>query len=186
MGVKVTTPEAVLSYPALFEPKAMKGSTQEPKYSAVFVFPAGTDLSALKAAAIEAGEDFFGGKEKFAALLKKSGTNWPFRTDGAEKGYPEGSIFISARSNSKPGVVSRYAGVDGKPTAITDPKEMYAGARVRATLTAFGFDNSGKKGVTFGLNNIQKLGEGDRLDGRTKAEDDFEAMESDPVDVSVQ
>jgi hypothetical protein len=117
------------------------------------------------------------------ALLKAGKIRLPFRTDGEEKGYGEGSTFINVKSKQAPGIVSRYAGADGKPLAIKDPAEIYAGAKVRASLRAFAYDNNGNKGVSFALNNVQKLGEGARIDGRLKAEDEFTAEASEASDL---
>jgi hypothetical protein len=56
---------------------------------------------------------------------------------------------------------------------------------VRASLRAFAYDTNGNKGVSFGLNNIQKLGEGQRLDGRKAATDEFDAdLSQAPADIS--
>lgn len=175
----IITPEAILSYPALFEPKeGMNGG--EAKYSAVLVFPKGTDLSALRKAAEEAGREKFG--TKYDELMKTNKLRNPFRDDVEGTSFPEGSIRITARDKSKPGIVSRYAGPDGKPKAITDPSEMYPGCKVRASVRAFAYDMPGSRGVSFGLGNIQKLGEGERLDGRVAADREFEAYEPNSAD----
>lgn len=170
---KCITPEATLSYPAIFEPKADDHGNL--KFSATFVFAPGADLSALRAEAERVGREKFGAK--YDTLKKSSSFKTGFRDDAEAKGYEEGSIYINASSKQQPGVVSRYAGKDGKPAAITDPAELYPGAKVRASLRAFAFDKDGNKGVSWGLQNIQKLGEGQRIDGRMKAEDEFEATE---------
>jgi hypothetical protein len=180
----VITPECVLSYPALFEPKPTPSG--EERYSACLIFGADADLSALKAAAKAAAESGWGSKA--AAMLKNRQLRWPFR-DGAEKegraGYGSGTTFINVSSTRQPGVVSRYVGRDGKPLPIDDPAELYPGCRVRASLVAFAYDVSGNKGVSFVLCNVQKLGEGERLDGRLRAEDEFDAFEDAPVDLDV-
>ena len=82
---------------------------------------------------------------------------------------------MNVKNKSKPGIVSIYAGADGKPTSIEDPAQIYAGCKVRASLRAYAYDVSGNKGVAFSLGNLQKLADGERLDGRVKAADEFEA-----------
>lgn len=179
-SLRVVTPEVILSYPHLFEPVAGPDGG-EPKYSATFVALEGTDLTALKNAAQTAGVAKFG--EKFVEGVRAGKLYWPVRDDIEEKGYPAGSVFFSARSKQAPGLVSRYVDpATGKATAITEAmqvpgnlNELYAGCKVRASVVAFAFDSHGKKGVSFALNNIQKLGEGDRLDNRRAAADEFEA-----------
>ena len=165
------TPQAILSYPALYEAKP--NDNGELFYSCALVFPPGTDLSEMRAAADAAG------REKFGAKWNPKTFKLPFREDGEDKGYPAGSVFINAKSKGKPGVVDRYKGPDGKPRPITDPDEMYAGALVRASVRFYGFETKGNKGVAVALNNIQKLGDGERLDGRMKAEDEFDALQAD-------
>ncbi|PWG75044.1 hypothetical protein DF186_14750, partial [Enterococcus hirae] len=44
------------------------------------------------------------------------------------------------------------------------------------SIRPFTYDVSGNRGVAFGLQNVQKLRDGDPLGGRTKPEDDFEPM----------
>ena len=49
---KVLTPEFRVSFPEVFQARAMEAG-QEPKYSITMLFPKGCDLSALKKAAAE-------------------------------------------------------------------------------------------------------------------------------------
>ena len=144
------------------------------RYSCTLVFRAGTDLTALKTAAAEALKEKFGAKT--ADLLKSGKLRLPFREDGAEKGYPEGSIFINAKSKAQPGIVGAFSGPDGKPLALKNEEDIYPGCIVRASLRAFAYDTQGNKGASFALGNVQKLEDGERLDGRKKAEDEFDAL----------
>jgi hypothetical protein len=96
-------------------------------------------------------------------------------------------VFITANAKAArgpaPGVVSRYADpVTKKPRKVTkdeqvpgNPNEVYAGCLIRAAVNAYGYDRQGNKGVSFGLNGVQKVDEGKRLDNRVAAEDTFEA-----------
>lgn len=169
---KVITPKGRVSYPHLFEPQIPPNQV-DPVYSCTLVFESGSDLSALEKAAESVGQEKWG--DKYAALKKTGKIRAPFRLDGEEKGYPEGSIFINIKSKAQPGIVSIYPGEDGKPAKITDPGLIYAGCYVRASVRAFAYDVNGNKGVSFALNNVQKVADGDRLDGRSRAEDEFEA-----------
>jgi hypothetical protein len=182
MAEKVITPEALLSYPALFEPKPSPSG--ELRYGCSLVFQEGDDVSALENAALAAAEERWGAKAK--DMLQKKQLKWPFR-DGAERdapGYGPGTRFMNVSSKQPPGVVDRYAGADGKPRPITDPRELYPGCKVRASLRPFTYDTNGSKGVSFALNNLQKLGDGDRIDGRLAAEDEFDAVEPGAADVN--
>jgi len=173
----VTTPEAILSYPHLFVPRATAAG-KDPKYSCTLIFPEGTDLSALHAAAFRAAIEEYG-EAKAMDMVKTKKLKLPFRTDWESKdGYPENSTFIAVTGNTAPGIVSRFAGPDGRPALITDPSEIYPGCRVRAQIRSFHYAVEGNRGISFGLNHIQKLGDGERLDGRTRATDAFDALEA--------
>lgn len=172
----IMTPAAILSFPHLFKPSAAPGSDKL-KYSCSLVFPAGADLAELKQAALDAANEKFGA-DKVPAMLRSAKLRMPFRDDGADKGYPENAVYINVRSDKQPGVVGVYPGPDGRPMPITDETLVYAGCKVRATVRAFAYDTSGNRGVAFALNNVQKLADGDRLDGRRAAEDEFPADES--------
>ncbi len=178
---KVITPDAILSFPALFEPESFEGG--EPKYKATFIFTEDQDLTPLKRVVAIAAKEKFGDKAKKLAQAGK--LRMPFLSDD-EAGYPEGSTFIRASTKNRPGVVSMIPDSNngGKPMRIEDPDELYPGAVVRASIVAFGYDKAGNKGVSFALNNVQKVSEGERLDGRAKAEDEFDADEDAAADLS--
>ena len=176
------TPVAILSYPYLFKPRApMAGaSNQDPQYQATLVFPPGTDLKVLSAAAKECAREKWGDKGEEVYRKAKHPT---FRTDATDKGYADGSVYIQIKSKTAPGIVDRYKDpVTGKPRIITDPNEMYAGCQVRASVRAFAYDANGNKGVSFSLQNIQKVGDGERLDGRKKADEEFEGEAPEAAD----
>ena len=184
----VITQPATLSFPHLAtaqQPKSPKPG-QKPKYSGAFVFDAGANLAELMTAAMAAGEKKWPGK--FADMLKVGAVKWPFHKDGEFKGYGAGTVYFNARNEDRPGCVYSHAtggtGPDkDKPAVIPVEKikeELYPGCKVRAQVRVFAYDNE-SKGVSFSLNNIQKIGEGARLDNRQAAEDAFEADLSAPL-----
>lgn len=86
--------------------------------------------------------------------------------DGKEEpGYGPGTIFCSLTSTQKPGIVDK----DGAPM---NPADLYSGAYFRATVHAYSFKNK-SKGVALGLNNLQFVAHGERLDNRASAAEDF-------------
>ncbi len=170
---KVVTPPFRLSFPNLFEKSSFKGS--EPKYSCVMIFHPDKFTAAdkkqyqeMKRIANEASVDFH------KKALKDLPDNFkrPLK-DGAEKehleGYGKGTIFCTASTKQMPGVINK--GKD--PLHQMTPEDMYPGCWCRATVTSYGYDNIGK-GVAFGLQNIQKLGDGQNFTGRLAADEDFE------------
>lgn len=184
----LVTPIGLFSYPWVDRLPELseedKKAGKKAKHSIVIVFDAKADLTALKQAAIQVADDFFGtGKYRFPKPgdeLGGSVIRSPFRRyDVADKpGYPEGGVYINARTDRKPQVVYGHAGADGKPEKIPVDKirdEIYAGAFGRISVSAFAYNHSGNKGVSFALNNVQKTGDGERIDGRLAAEDEFTA-----------
>ncbi len=171
---RIITPEVILSYPHLFEPQTPPGSTVA-KYSAAIIFPAGTDLKEMKKLALEVGQSRW---KKFADRVRKGQLNWPFRDEAediAEKGYPEGSTFFNASSKKRPGLVSIVPDpATGKPMVIDDPEQAYPGVIARVSVTFYTYDVSGNKGVGVGLNNVQIVRDGERLDSRLDQSDEFE------------
>lgn len=168
---RVVTPECTISFPRLYtaEPGPQGG---DPKYSAAFVFDPGADVSALRTALNIAGIEKFG-EEEFRNLVKNNPAfKTPFRTDVAGKGYPEGSMFFNCTSKNRPGVV----GPDRQE--ISDPSVVYAGCRVKALVTAYGYNNVAK-GVSFGLEGVQFLRDGQRLDGHVDVSEVFDNEMSD-------
>ena len=96
--------------------------------------------------------------------------------------FPDECYFASLTCQTAPGVVGTQRGSDGKLIAFSElngnTSEIYSGAYYRATVNAYSF-TEGSPGVALGLNNLQKVKEGERLDGRTRAQDDFADEETD-------
>jgi hypothetical protein len=167
----LTTPPGILSFPAIFEARK-PAPNAEPRFSIVLIFDEAAqktpEFIALKNAAGAAAKAEWPG-DKMPSNLRS-----PFRK-GEEKtyaGYGPGKIFISAWSKSKPGIV------DAGLNEILVPGDVWAGMLARATVTPFAYSNSGNVGVAFGLNNIQIIRKDmPRLDGRTQATKDFDAVD---------
>ena len=164
----VMTPKFRVSFPNVFRPGKVMQVGAEPKYNVTMLFESGADLSALRKAAQEAVEEEWGpDKTKWPKNMRN-----PFRDQGEKEfeGYVKGAKFINATSKQRPGLV------DSKVQDIIDEKDFYPGCYARATVRAFAYDQAGNRGVAFGLQNIQKLADGEPLGGRTKPQEDFEPM----------
>lgn len=164
---KLISPIGRVSYPSLYKPNKADDTGKE-NFQVTLLFDKGADLQLLKDAANKAMT------EKWGAKLPK-GIRSPFR-DGDEKDQPEyqGKTFVTFKTSieRKPGVV----GPDAQPL---DPSQMYAGCHARVSFGAFAWEHkTGGVGVSFSLNNVQKMRDDTRFDGRTDAEDDFEAIVS--------
>lgn len=172
---KVITPVCIGSYVRLLEPA--KSLNDEMKYSVSMIFPEDADLSTMKKAAATALIERWGpDKSKHPKQLRS-----PFR-DGNEKDDPiyQGKIFVNVSSVDPPEIVQK---VGNQAVPLTSPQEVYSGMYMRASLSAFAYDKKGNRGVSFGLNNVMKVRDGERLDGRTNADTDFKDFEGDdPID----
>lgn len=184
MSNMIMTPEFRASYVKLLKPEK-NNLNGKMEYSVVALFPKNADLSALKKVALDACIKKWGSdKSKWPQpnpVTGQGGVRSPFR-DQAERGkkseetgnvvlppgYEAGAIFINFKCEQKPGVV------DENVQDIIDSSKLYSGCWLRATVNAYAYANSGNAGVAFGLNNVQKVRDGEPMGGgRTRATDDF-------------
>lgn len=181
-ATKVVTGKVRLSYVHLFEAYA-NDDTQDAKFSCTILIPKGDTVTLGKiktaiAAAAEAGkEKHFGGKvPNDVKTTLHDGDD----EDVLEKN-PEyaGHMYMSITSKTKPGIV------DQQLNQILDSTEVYSGCYAVVSMNAFSYSAKGNKGVSFGLNHVMKVGDGDFLGGRSRAEDDFAdvQVELDPEDL---
>jgi len=167
---RVVTGKCRLSYVHLFEPFSnIEG--QEKKYSVTILVPK-TDkatIAKLKAAREAAAEDgkakTFGGK--IPGNLKSTLHDGDEEADLDRNPEYAGHWYMSVGSKTRPGVV------DADLNAILDSTAVYSGCYARVSINAFPYSQSGNKGISFGLNNVQFLDDGPALGGRSRAEDDF-------------
>ena len=168
---KEVTGETRFSYANLWEPKSINGGA--PKYSVSIIIPkSDTDTIAKVKAAIEAayreGEAKLKGSGKTVPALSSLKT--PLRDGDLERPDDDayaGSYFINANSATAPGIVDKTC------EPILDRSEVYSGVYARASINFYSFNSNGNRGIACGLNNIQKLRDGQPLGGKSRAEDDF-------------
>ena len=79
----------------------------------------------------------------------------------------KGCYFINANSPKAPGIV------DAACQPILERAEVYSGVYGRASINLYAFNSNGNKGIACGLNNLQKIKDGESLGGKSRAEDDF-------------
>lgn len=164
---KVITGKVRFSYANVFVPTLAPGATDE-KYS-VSILIDKTDkatLAKIEKAVAEEVEVF---KSKNAGKLPKN-FKYPLR-DGDEDREDDpvyaGKMFINASSKNKPGIV------DANLDPLMSADEFYSGCYGRASINFYPFNVNGNSGIAAGLNNLQKLEDGERLSGGSSAEDDF-------------
>lgn len=170
---KIVTGKVRLSYAHLWEPTAIEEG-QDKKYSTAIIIDKSDKATVAQ---INKGIEFL----KEQAKLKNNGKLPPkFKTplrDGDEERPDDevyaNSYFLNASSKSKPGIVDKNV----KP--ILDQDEVYSGCYARVSFNLYLFDTKGNKGIACGLNNVQKLADGDPLGGKSRAEDDFASVQDD-------
>ncbi len=176
----ITGPTTRWSYANVWEPKSINGGA--PKFSVSLIIPkSDTKTIAKIKAAIQAayrdGESKLKGNSKKIPALSVLKT--PLRDGDAERPDDEAyanSYFINANSTTAPGIV------DADRQTIIDHNEVYSGVYGRASINFFAFNSNGNKGIACGLNNLQKIADGEPLGGKSRAEDDFADLDDDDDD----
>lgn len=171
----VTGMNTRLSYAHLFEPVSINGGAE--KYSVSVLIPKDDKATIEKIekavdAAIEEGIAKFGGKKPNKGAIKLPLRDGDIeRDDEAYKGH----YFVNANSLTAPQIV------DTQLNPILDKSEVYSGCYGRVSLSFYAFNSNGNKGVACGLNNVQKVRDGEPLGGRTTAADDFGTLDDDDL-----
>lgn len=163
---KIVTGKVRLSYVNVFQPQERENA--DPRYSVAVLIPK-TDTATV---------DKFNKALEAVKMDPRSLAKWNQSNTGVRGGLRDGDTekdddaykghwFFNANSAQKPGAV------DADLNPIMDPAELYSGCYGRVSVTLFAYNMSGSKGIGVGLNNVQKLEDGDRLGGGTSAESDF-------------
>lgn len=172
----ITSKRTRFSYANLWDAKSINGGPA--KYSVSLVIPKDDPcIEKIKAAiqaAYEEGESKLKGNGKSVPAL--SAIKTPLRDGDLER--PDdpayaGCYFVNANSTTAPGIV------DAACNPIIERSEVYSGIYGRASINFYAFNSSGNRGIACGLNNVQKISDGEPLGGKSRAEDDFAAEDDD-------
>lgn len=167
----ITGKDTRWSYANVWEAKSINGGT--PKFSVSLIIPKSDTVTVQKIkAAIQAAY------EEGQAKLKGNGRSVPPLTaiktplrDGDTERPDDpayvNSYFINANSATAPGIVD----ADCNPILIRS--EVYSGVYGRASINFYAFNSNGNKGIACGLNNLQKIRDGEPLGGKSSAASDF-------------
>ena len=167
----ITGPNTRWSYANVWEAKSINGGT--PKFSVSLIVPKSDTKTVAKIkAALEAayheGEAKLRGNGK--SVPPMASLKLPLRDGDTERPDDEAyrnSYFINANATNAPGIV------DADRNEILTRSEVYSGVYGRASITFYAFNSNGNRGIACGLNNLQKLRDGEPLGGRASAESDF-------------
>lgn len=174
---KVVTGLCTFSYLNCWDPKAINGGT--PKFSVSLIISKSDTktiekINAAIQAAYEEGQSKLKGNSKTVPAL--SAIKTPLRDGDVERPDDEAyknSYFINANSGTQPGIVD----ADCQP--ILDRSQMYSGVKGRASINLYAYNVNGNRGIACGLNNLQKIADGEPLGGKSRAEDDFSTEDDD-------
>lgn len=183
----LVTGKVRFSYVQVFEPKSINGGDE--KYSVTLLIPK-SDADTYQRIMAEINKCL---QENLAGTFKgvmPANPSLPlYDGDGLrQSGEPfgpecKGHWIISAKTNVAPEVV------DANCNPIISKSEFYSGCYGRASLRFYAYNQNGNKGVGCGLGNVQKLEDGQPLDGRTTALEDFGtpiASQNNPQSQTVQ
>ncbi len=152
----VLTPEFRLAFPSVFEPNKYGGKE---KFMITMLFPKEQDLQSFKDLMFNCAKGAWG----------EDRSKWPALTtpiqDGDKKewdGFAD-HLFIKASSEYPPGLVNAAR------EDVIDKSDVYGGCYARAQINAFAWEFGGKHGISFGLQNLQKLRDGDPFGNRANA-----------------
>lgn len=169
MSTQVITGLVRFSYANVFTPKAAQEGGKL-KYSVSLIIPKSDTftLDRIKAAIAEATEQ--GKASKWGGKVPPK-LKLPLRDGDEERPDDEAyknAYFVNASSDNRPAIVGK-----NPKEHIINADDFVSGDYGRASINFYPFDASGNKGVACGLNNLQKLKDGEPLAGGTRAEDDF-------------
>lgn len=177
MGVRIVIEGARLSYPHLFQARAITpGDT--PKFGTALLVPKTHPAIA----------------QIMAAEVAEKGNKWGANIPPAYKGMPmydgdtdpkyntdpqnHGMMIINTGSTEKPHTVDQNA------QPIMDASMMYAGCFVNADFNVYAYDQPMSKGCAFGLNGVQFVADGERIDGRMSAQEMFGPVAGAPAPIA--
>jgi hypothetical protein len=173
LPTKVITGKVRLSYCHLTKAYANQPN-QDPKFSTTLLIPK-SDIAtkqkidaAINAAIQQGVSDKWNGLRPPVIATPIHDGDGVRPSDGMPFGDEcKGHWVMTASSKSRPEVV------DINLLPIMSESEIYSGMYARVSLNFFPYAVQGKKGVGCGLNNVQKLEDGEPLGGRTSAANDF-------------
>jgi hypothetical protein len=170
------TPMFVISYPFITKPD------DQGKFRLSMLFPKATSLKEMELAVQTAWKDKYPSKPQ-----PKAGYSWPFVDAQSKPTYADierlaGYTAVNAKTDKRPGVVDAQKNVIPLES-LSD--YVYAGAIFRASVSPFAYSTNGNTGVAFGLNHLQFVRHGERLDNRKSALDTFDALPLDEADEGV-
>lgn len=163
-----TTGEGRVCYPHVFKANLNKLSGKE-EFELTLLFPKDSEAAKqLKQAVVTAAKEKFG--DNIPASFKnpiKDGNQAIDKKSGQVKTGHADHIYVKFTSTNRPNVI------DEQHNEILGADQFYGGCYARVSVNVYAYDKIGK-GVSFGLNHVQKLRDGEAFGmSRPSVEDAF-------------
>ncbi len=175
--LKVITGIVRFSYANVWEAKSINGGA--PKFSVSIIIDKNDTktINDIKEA-IQAAYNEGAGRLKGNSRSVPAFDNIKIPLRDGDKDRPDdeayaNSYFVNANSTTPPGIV------DADCNRILDHSEVYSGVYGRAAINFYAYNKNGNRGIACGLQNLQKVRDGEPLGGHSRAEDDFGASGAD-------
>jgi hypothetical protein len=184
---KPPTKPAILSYPALFKPKPKHTKTPNVlTYQATIIFPPDYDLAPIRACMERTKQKMerkgvMNPGRRIKETMSEHGNPLHKSEDRAKaddngklvlpRGYLPGGHYITLHATERPTLV------DERVQPVIDEAKFYAGCYCVFHIGCFVWENSGKWGLSFGLNGVQFARDGERLGGRPDVTSQFAPLE---------
>ena len=173
----IVTMPCRVQWPNLAKPSAAKGATVA-KYSVALIIPKGADLSTLRKLATDTALEKFG-RDRAEKLKAAEKLKSPIRKQiekvelGEACGFLEDAEAFWFTASANADYPPQLFGA-ARNTLALDTPDIYPGAWALAKINAYGYENQGNTGVSFGLLALQKLADDERLaTGTANAGNDF-------------
>lgn len=172
--MKIITGKVRVNYPNLFVPKKLEES-EEARYSMTILISK-SDIETME----KINEAIFKAKEKGLSLWGDIPENikTPLRDGDIEKLDNEvykNHYFINTTSKYKPGIVNRQL------NEIKDSNEIYPGCYCRVSINFYPFYKNDICGIGCGINNVQKIADGELISINSRPEDDFTIIDDEYI-----
>lgn len=168
-------PMARANYAYVFKPRASDEPGKEGSFSITLAIPKDDDNNpeeAINDMILEAARSKWGAEAD--KWLERGKIASPLHDgDDNDDESMHGHWLITARrkeSFGPPGIV------DARVMPIVNQTDFYSGCICYASVSFFPYENKGKKGIGCGLNNLQKVRDGDRIGGKTDPKQDFKPL----------
>ena len=169
---RIFIPEMRVSFPHLFQPRKVNETDTKARYSCTFLVPKGHPVLQEIAQAITeiTAEAFPNGPP--GNLRQPPWVDGDTATNASE--HHPGHVVVRSASTTKP-----YA-VDQNVNPIIDPSKFYSGCVCNGAISVYNYKPQPTPGITFGLDGVQFVRDGERLDGRPEADQLFKPVAGAP------